>query len=162
MHQQFNYSLSENNMVEALFVIFFERGIKLLRHILLERKTSTTREFIVLYKEKGCLIPSQKKTIRNQKWKEENQRRSSSVRRMVAGEKRHSGQHILRLTLNHVSTQRLWNSWEQGRDLMTSSSSILIRHTLQHSSSLPPSCSLGYSKASHFSRTFIFVLFAVF
>lgn len=69
MHQQFNYSLSENNMVEALFVIFFERGIKLLRHFLLERKTSTTREFIVLYKEKGCLIPSKKKQegIRNGK-----------------------------------------------------------------------------------------------
>ncbi|ESQ45382.1 hypothetical protein EUTSA_v10010866mg [Eutrema salsugineum] len=64
---------------------------------------------------------------------------------MVAGEKRQSGQQILRLTWNHVSTQRLWNSCKQGRDLMTSSSSILIRHTLQHSSSLlpPPPCTLG-------------------
>lgn len=97
----------------------------------------------------------------NQKWKEENHRKSSSVRMMVAGEKRQSGQQILRLTSNHVSTQRLWNSWEQGKDLIASSSSILIRHTLQHSSSLlpPPPWTLGYSKASHFSRPIFFFFF---
>lgn len=46
LHKEENY-----NMVEALFGIFLQKGIKLLRRFTLERKTTTTREFIVLQGE---------------------------------------------------------------------------------------------------------------